>query len=159
MVNSLLFRVQPSLTEVLGKSTIFELPGSEFHGSVGINSYRGIEPHSLNAALKLDSVNVSIDQLRTILATLKGGRVKTPVDEMDHEFVESPISPMRSPGSPTIPFTNPFPVSVISWFPVTYAQSVYKKSIHFGRGPSMPVKKLKAHSALVRGIFCRGVIF
>lgn len=96
----------------VGIFEIVKLPRSQFNASVGINSHRGIEPHSLETSLSLESVNFSVRELFNLVTSLKSSKEAISA-EYDDEVVESPISPIRSPGSPTIPFVTAFSVGVL----------------------------------------------
>jgi hypothetical protein len=97
------------LSTRVGTYDIVKLPGSRFNTLIGINSHRGIEPHSLDASLSLNSVSFSVRELFGLVASLKGPKNDV-TTEYDDSIVESPITPIRSPGSPTIPFVTIFSV-------------------------------------------------
>lgn len=95
---------------------VFHFPSSNFHASVDINSQRGIEPHSLEANIGLESINLTIDLVQELINRLKRRDTakSPPPPPQPSPFI--PTSPsLFSPLSPSLQFmvnesipVNPF---------------------------------------------------
>lgn len=82
---------------------VFHFPSSNFHASVQVNSQRGIEPHSLEVNIGLESINLTIDLVRELVGRLKPrGPTKSPSTPPSSFIPTSPS--LFSPVSPSINF-------------------------------------------------------
>lgn len=86
-----------ALITIIDGDLVFHFPSSNFHASVDINSQRGIEPHSLETTIGLESINLTVDLMRELVSRLKPKKATKP-----------PATPPSSL-SPTI--SSPFPMS------------------------------------------------
>ena len=86
-----------ALIVIIDGNLVFHFPSSNFHASVDINSQRGIEPHSLETTIGLESINLTVDLMRELVSRLK-----------QQKPTKSPATPPSS-FSPTI--SSPLPMS------------------------------------------------
>jgi len=86
---------------------VFHFPSSNFHTSVDVNSHRGIEPHSLETSIGLESINLSVDLVQELVGRLepraptKPRHPPTPSPQPSPFF---PTTPSFFPTSPSIQF-------------------------------------------------------
>ena len=93
-----------TLIITIGEGLVFHFPSSNFHASVDVNSQRGIEPHSLEISVGLESINLTVDLVQELVGRLKSReRTKPPPTP-----TPSPLAPMTpslfTPMSPSIHF-------------------------------------------------------
>ena len=82
---------------------VFHFPSSSFHASVQVNSQRGIEPHSLETNIGLESINLTVDLVRELISRLKQRELTKSPPTPPTPFI--PTSPsLFSPVSPSINF-------------------------------------------------------
>ena len=82
-----------TLIATIDENLVFHFPSSNFHASVQVNSQRGIEPHSLETNIGLESINLTVDLVRDLISRLK-----------PKELTKSPPTPQ----SPSIPMSPSF---------------------------------------------------
>jgi len=81
-----------ALTITIGGNLVFHFPSSNFHASVDVNSQQGIEPHSLEINVGLESINLTVDLVQELIGRLNS-----------RERMRSPPTPIPSPITSTTP--------------------------------------------------------
>lgn len=82
---------------------VFHFPSSNFHASVDVNSQRGIEPHSLETSIGLESINLTVDLIQELIGRLKPRNPTKPPPTPSSPFSPA-TSSLFSPTSPAIHF-------------------------------------------------------
>jgi hypothetical protein len=103
----------------LDTTTIIHLPLSEMNASIGINSERGIVPHSLDVDIDLETINISFDLLQNMISSLKAQKDSVQLASNENTFSTPPASLVRSPRSSSIAFMNVFSVRTCVYFVYT----------------------------------------
>jgi hypothetical protein len=85
---------------------VFHFPSSNFHASVDINSQHWIGPHSLEANIGLESVNLTVHLVQELISRLKPREsTKSLLPLAPQPIPHAPTTPsMFSPISPSLPF-------------------------------------------------------
>ena len=109
------------LIVVIDGNLVFHFPSSNFHTSVDVNSHQGIEPHSLETSIGLESINLSVDLVQELVSRLKS---------------RTPAKPKTLP-TPS-PRASPFSASTPSFFPTS-------PSIQFMVGDGIFVEFFHSH--------------
>lgn len=100
-------RLNDILIITIAENMVFHFPSSNFHTSVDINSHRGIEPHSLETSIGLESINLSVDLVQELVSRLKSrasAKPKRPPAPSPRPSPFSPTTPSFFPMSPSIQF-------------------------------------------------------
>lgn len=90
------------LIAAVAENLVFHFPSSNFHTSIDINSHRGIEPHSLETSIGLESINLSVDLVQELVGRLK-----------------SRVSAKPKPPPAPSPWASPFSSTTPSFFPMS----------------------------------------
>lgn len=102
------------LTIIIDGNLVFHFPSSNFHASVDFNSNRGIEPHSLETSVGLESINLTVDLVQELIGRLKPREpTKTPSTPPPQPSPFTPVTPsLFSPMSPSVHFMVGHRISV-----------------------------------------------
>ena len=92
-----------TLIVTIDGNLVFHFPSSNFHASVQVNSQRGIEPHSLETNIGLESINLTVDLIRELTSRLKSTEPTKSPPAPPSSFTPTTPSPF-SPVSPSINF-------------------------------------------------------
>lgn len=114
---------------------VFHFPSSNFHASVDVNSQRGIEPHSLETNIGMESINMTVDLVQELIGRLKSRKpTKPPQTPPPQSGTLSPPAPgLFSPMSPSIQFMVG-DRTLVKTFP-SHSFPVVASWIHHKEGP------------------------
>ena len=134
------------LIVILDGNLVFHFPSSNFHASVDVNSHGGIEPHSLEVSIGLESIDLTVDLVQELIGRLKPRKPTKPASTPPPQPTPlSPLSPsLFSPMSSSIQFM----VGEIIFLEIfrSHPPPVIASRIHRNKGPQENVPRCERFS-------------